>query len=276
MSVGRTGPATRVYQDWRTRRSEALRGLPTHRKVRETAASPGRQPVESLGEELMHCNEKRHEGSGCGLGWKRGGARRVRPKNCQVHICQVPGTSYLFDQRTSISQSDSEGDSRQGCHRLCTAVRAVLWTADLRSRQIRDFKAAPSSGLHTCCMGSKHLSLSGLIHTHNIRAIYAAGMVFRLIDKYIPKPKEVFYSFEARISIVLPLRRTRIVRMFMCTTIDAIGELAKGQKGKRFGGSKSGCVVHLPPFQHFRELKHGLIVNLPWQKRWDIDSEFYF
>ena len=185
---------------------ELSANLPTHRKVRETAASQGRQPVESLGEEVVHCKEKRHEGSSCGLGWKRGGARRVRPKNCQVHICQVPGTSYFFDQRTSISQSDSEGDSRQGCHsyRLYTAVRAVMLTADLRSRQIRDFKATPSSGLHSCCMGSKHLSPSGLIHTHNIRAIYAAGVVFVLTDKYIPKPKEVFYSFEARIPIAVP------------------------------------------------------------------------
>jgi hypothetical protein len=31
-----------------------------------------RQPVESLGEESVHCNEERHEGSNCGLGWKRG------------------------------------------------------------------------------------------------------------------------------------------------------------------------------------------------------------
>lgn len=29
-------------------------------------------------------------------------------------------------------------------------------------------------------------------------------MVFVLTDKYIPKPKEVFYSFEARIPVVLP------------------------------------------------------------------------
>ena len=180
--------------------------LSTHHKVRETAASQGRQPVKSLGEELVHCKQKRHEGSSCGLGWKRGGARRVRPKNCQVHICQVPGTSYLFDQRTSISQSDSEGDSRQGCHsyRLYTAVRAVMLTANLRSRQIRDFKATPSSGHHSCYMGSKHLPPSGPINTYRIRAIYAADVVFVLTDKYSSRPKEVFYHFEARIPIIVP------------------------------------------------------------------------
>ena len=32
----------------------------------------------------------------------------------------------------------------------------------------------------------------------------AAGVVFVLTDKYIPKPKEVFYSFEARIPIAVP------------------------------------------------------------------------
>ena len=70
------------------------------------------------------------KGSGCGLGWKRGGARRGPPKkHCQVHTCQVPGTSYLFDQRTSIlSTADSAGDSRRGYHsyRLYTASKSCV------------------------------------------------------------------------------------------------------------------------------------------------------
>ena len=126
------------------------------------------------------------------MAWDGSGAvpEGVRPKNIakstparsRVHpTSSTNARAYYLQQIRQVIAAGAI--TATGC---TPRVRAVLFDSGLQqpsnSRPQGRAKRRPP-------MSSKHLSPSGLIHTHSICAIYVASAVFVLIDEYLSLKK---------------------------------------------------------------------------------------